>query len=182
MAATFYRYRDADGGWVVTDRLEAVPVAARDGAQRIDIAELPELAPAGAPSSSAETPGTERPGAAGGDEGSGVGTWMQKARESVELPGAPRLDFDGASFGLGLGLGLAVFVVYGFIRRSGRLVVRLALLGLVVALLGTSVAGLWIAPHVPGAPDWLMTPDQLIREARRVAEDAAPEQRLGDLE
>jgi hypothetical protein len=180
MASTFYRYRDEDGGWVVTDRLEAVPAAARDGAQRIEIAALPELAPAPPPVKDTGGAGV-RPGAEGA-EGPGVQAWVQKARQSVEVPAAPRLDFDGASFGLGLGLGLAAFVVYGFLRRSGRLVVRLALLGLVLVLLGTSVAGLWIAPHVPGAPDWLMTPDQLIREARRVAKDAAPEQRLGDLE
>lgn len=182
MADTFYRYRGEDGAWVVTDRLEAVPPPARVEAQRIDISDLPDLARPAEAAAEPRTTGTaEGPPAGPAGDDAELADWVQKARESVAVPPAPRLDIDGPSFGFGLGLGLTAFVVYGLIRRSGRLVTRLAMLALVVALLGTSIAGLWLAPHVPGAPEWLMTPDQLIREAQRVAEDAALEKRLGDL-
>jgi len=183
MAEVFYRYREEGGAWVVTDRLEAVPEAQRDAAERIELPPLrtPEATPeAGNPASE-----TERTAPSGG-----WADWVQAARDavpdvappSVPVPDGPPRGFDLPSFGIGLGLGLTVFVVYAFLRSRGRWLTRLALVALVVALVGTSLAGMWIAPHVPGAPEWLMTPDELFREAQRVADEAAPENRLGDLE
>jgi len=205
VATTFFRYRDPSGGWVLTDRIEAVPKWARAEAERIESSELPALvAPAPADLDPAldgpparvrdqlrrrreaatrdDDPAARGEGPPGGAslEG-GFAQWVQSARELGPGPAATAVDFDVPSFGIGLGLGLAAFVVYAWVRRSGRLVVRLATLALVLGLMGASFAALWWGPLVPGAPDWLKTPDQLIREARRVAEDVAPEERLGDL-
>jgi hypothetical protein len=171
----FYRYQNDDGAWVVTANRSAIPADRRAEAEAIV---LPDF-----PSDQADRAEAEpsEPGLIGGERFD-VSAWVQTAREAAPIRPLPRLGrWDWPSAGIGFGLGLTVFVVYAFLSKSGRLFTRLALFALVILLMGTSVAGWWIAPHVPGAPEWLMTPDELIREARRVADEAAPEKRLGDL-
>lgn len=176
MAAVFYRYRDESGAWVVTDRLDAVPEALRSQVEQVVLPDLPP-GPNTSPEASREA-GPER----GASAPSELIAWIRRAKDELG-PGAAAVSrIDGPSFGFGFGLGLTVFVVYACVRRAGRLLTRLALVALAVALVGASLAGMWIAPRVPGAPEWLMTPDELIREAKRVADEAAPENRLGDLE
>lgn len=184
MPGPLYRYRDDEGAWVVVEEWADVPLRYQPEAEPVVLPGLgagsgrmedpipasgrAEQRAAAEEDPVVRGPGLEVPGLAAKPARS---SWLGDALGGLHAP----------SFGVGFGLGLGVFVVYAGLKRSGTRITRLALLALVVLLVGASVAGMWVAPNVPGAPEWLLTPDELVREARRVAEEAAPEKRLGDL-